>query len=146
MRRIIAAIVIMIVLLSNTVALASTKQCLAKRRAAGVSGKEWLCNKTSTFRFVGRISRSGYEIYDYRYRFLPHSGGAMHGGQRIKIFRGGKYIGEYSLSPPPEVNMAVRGARLILSTDGADRTVELNLSKGLPERIFVNGEAEDFAR
>ncbi|MBW8910966.1 MAG: hypothetical protein JF564_03520 [Sphingomonas sp.] len=146
MRSIIAAIVTMIVLFSSTVAHASTKQCLAKRRAAGFSGKEWLCNKTSTFRFVGRISRSGYEIYDYRYRFLPHAGGAMHGGQRIKIFRGGKYIGEYPLSPPPVVNIAVRGARLILSTDDADRKVELNLSKGLPARILVNGEVEDFAR
>ena len=70
----------------------------------------------------------------------------MHGGQRIKIFRDGKYIGEYPLSPPPEVNMAVRGTRLILSTGGSDQTVELNLSKGLPARILVNGEVEDFAR
>lgn len=146
MRRIIAAIVTMIVLFSSAAAHASTKQCLAKRRAAGFSGKEWLCNKTSTFRFVGRIPRSGYEIYDYRYRFLPHAGGVMHGGQRIKIFRGDKYIGEYPLSPPPEVNMAVRGVRLILSMGGSDQKVELNLSKGLPARILVNGEAEDFAR
>jgi hypothetical protein len=146
MRRIIAAIVTMTVLFSSTVAYASTKQCLAKRRTAGFAGKEWLCNKTSTFRFVGRISRSGYEIYDYRYRFLPHAGGVMHGGQRIMIFRDGKYIGEYPLSPPPEVNMAVRGARLMLSTGGSDQKVELNLSKGLPARILVNGKVEDFAR
>ena len=145
MRRIITAIVTMIVLFSSTVAHASTKQCLAKRRAAGFSGKEWLCNKTSTFRFVGRISRSGYEIYDYRYRFLPHAGGVMHGGQRIKIFRGGKYIGEYPLSPPPEVNMAVRGAHLILLISSTGQRVELNLSVKLPTKIFVDGFESDLA-
>jgi len=146
MRRIIAAIVTMIVVFSSTVAHASTKQCLEKRRAAGFSAEEWLCNKASTFRFVGKIFPSGYEIYDYRYRFLPHAGGVMHGGQRIMIFKSRKYVGQYVLATPPFTNMTVRGAHLILSAGGSDRKVSLNLSNTLPVKILVNGEEEQFAR
>jgi hypothetical protein len=70
----------------------------------------------------------------------------MHGGQKIMIFRARKYVGHYMLATPPFTSMAAQGAHLILSTGGTDQKVELNLSKGLPARILVNGEVEDFAR
>ena len=86
-----------------------------------------------------------YAIYDYRYRVPASDGQAMHGGQRILIFSDGEYIGQYSMSPPPNTVVTVDASLVVLSKDGAD-TVRVDFSMGPPARIFFDGEAEEFYR
>jgi hypothetical protein len=91
---------------------------------------------------AGRTTGSRYSIYNYRYRFLPHPGGVIHGGQRLIVFHGKRYIGNYMLLP--EVSVAVRGTQVILKGDDDRAAVRLDFSRRPPSRILVNGEAQTF--
>jgi len=126
----------------------SGDHCLEEMQRAAAAGKVSGSNVCdggrTTFRLIGRIAGVGYRVFDYRYRFMAAN--VMHGGQRIIIFRGGKYVGQYPLATPPLTNMTVRGPHLVLSTPGAGRKVRLNLSHALPRRILVNGEVEQLYR
>jgi hypothetical protein len=70
----------------------------------------------------------------------------MHGGQRLVIFRGDRYVGQYHLSPPPYVTVTLNGSRVVLRTPGTSRNVEVDLSSAPPKKILVNGEVETLYR
>ena len=124
--------------------------CLAGKRQAliegGFTGPLVCSTKDATFRLVGRTSGDGYSVYDYRYRFLPHPGGVMHGGQRVVIFRGRKYAGQYVLSPPPPTSLTVSGTDILLQTSGSREKVRLDFSSRPPSELTINGETERFQR
>lgn len=97
-----------------------------------------------TFSLVGRTTGGKYSIYDYRYRFLPHPGGVMHGGQRLIVFEGTRYIGNYALLP--KVSVTVRGAQVVLKGDEDSEAVRIDFSRGPPRQILVNGQLGTFDR
>jgi len=106
------------------------------------SGEMFCSGEDVSFVLVGRTTGSGYAIYDFRYRFLPHPGGVYHDGQRLLVFRGEKYVGQYVLQP--RVAVTVQGTRVMLRGDEDRDTVELDFSTEPPGRILVNGEWEEF--
>lgn len=70
----------------------------------------------------------------------------MHGGQKLLVFSGRKYVGQYALSPPPYATATVKGMRVILQVDGTRETVTLDFSRRPPRDVFINGETEEFYR
>ncbi len=116
--------------------------CLEAERAS--HGVVFCSPENAWFTFVGRTTGGRYTIYDYRYRFLPHPSGAIHGGQRLIVFRGETYVGNYMLSP--KVSVAVRGTEVILKGDEDRAPVRLDFSRKPPKRILVNGEVAKFDR
>ena len=120
---------------------APSTPCLAAERA---SKGAIFCSPDVSFTLAGRTTGGKYSIYDYRYRFLPHPGGAMHGGQRLIVFEGARYVGNYMLQP--KVSVAVRGTQVVLKGDEDGAAVQLDFSRKPPSRILVNGEVEGFGR
>jgi len=124
-------------------------KCLDGRRPALLQGRfsgPLICSKrNATFTFVGLTAGQKLAVYDYRYRFLPAHGSVMHGGQRIVVFRGSRYIGQYVLATPPYTAVTVNGPNVVLRTPGETRVL-LDLSRTPPKEILVNGEAETFFR
>jgi hypothetical protein len=127
---------------SSVAAQRPSPACLAFKHAAGAV---FCSGKNNSFDLVGRTTGARYSIYDYRYRFLPHRGGIMHGGQRVVVFKGRRYIGQYALDVPPTVDVRVHGTHVVL-TSADTGTVRLDFSRTPPARILVNGEPEDFFR
>lgn len=70
----------------------------------------------------------------------------MHGGQKIIVFRGATYVGQYAFSPPPFVEVLVKGASVELRSLGDRNPVQLDLSRAPPAKILVNGETATFFR
>jgi len=69
----------------------------------------------------------------------------MHGGQRLVVFEGGRYLGQSALNVPPLTRIRVSGTAVLL--DSAENgPVRLDFSREPPRRILVNGETEDFFR
>jgi len=124
--------------------------CLSGLRAAFVHGHftgPLVCStKLATFIFVGRTAENKFSIYDYRYRYLPQHGSVMHGGQRLVLFHGRDYVGQYVLSPPPYADVTVSGARVIIATADDRRRDAIDLSRGPPAKILIGGEVETFFR
>jgi len=124
--------------------------CLAGKRASLIGGHfsgAIVCSrKDASFRLAGQTTGKKYLIYDYRYRFLAHAGGVMHGGQRLVVFRGKTYVGQYALSPPPYTDVRVEGSQIELGTPGNRETVRLDFSRKPPARFFFGGETEAFSR
>jgi hypothetical protein len=101
------------------------------------------CSKKDTpFVLVGRTAGSGFSIYDYRYTF--RAAAVTHGGQRLVVMRGRKYVGQYPLLPL--VTVAVRGKYVVLKGDDDQEPVKLDFSRKPPDKILVNGEPETFYR
>jgi hypothetical protein len=101
--------------------------------------------KNATFLLAGRTTGSGYSIYDYRYRFLPHPGGVMHGGQRLLVFHGREYLGQYAVQP--DVKVTVRGTRVFLQVEDNPRDrATMDFSRAPPKRVLINGELVSFWR
>lgn len=123
--------------------------CLAGKRTALVrghfSGEIFCSRKNASFVLVGRTTGKNYAIYDYRYSFLPHAEGVVHGGRRLVVFHGETYLGQYGLSPP-EVEVHIVGSQVLLTTPHRRETVPLDFSKRPPAKILVNGELENFSR
>ncbi len=97
-----------------------TSGCMAGMRKAlieGGFGGPIICSKKdATFALAGRTAGAGFSIYDYRYRFRPFMGSCtMHGGQRLVVMRGRKYVGHYMLLP--HVTVTVRGTYVLLKGD-----------------------------
>ena len=88
----------------------------------------------ATFTFAGTTS-SGYAVYDYRYRFRAAE--VAHGGQRLVIFRGSEYVGQYALSPPHFGSVSVRGSQVLI--DDVTELAVLDFSQGPPSKTFVGG-------
>jgi hypothetical protein len=124
-------------------------KCFDGRRPALVQGRfsgPLICSKrNATFRLVGHITRQKLTVYDYRYRFLPAHGNVMHGDQRMLVFRGSTYIGQYALATPPYTAVTVNGRTVVLRTPGEAKAI-LDFSGAPPKEILVNGEVEAFFR
>jgi len=103
--------------------------------------------KNVAFILVGRTIGSGYSIYNYRYRILTNLvTGVWHGGQRLVVFRGNRYVGQYKLNTPPFVAIGVKGSHVVLRSSETPRNVSPDFSREPPRQILVNGEVEDFFR
>jgi hypothetical protein len=102
--------------------------------------------KDASFVPKGRTTGVQFSIYDYRYKYLPSGGNVMAGGQKIIVFRGATYVGQYALSPPPFVEVFVKGANVELRSLGNRSIVQLDLSRAPPAKILVNGETAIFFR
>lgn len=129
----------------------SSQQCLAGRKAAmiegGFTGPLVCSSKDASFVLAGATVGGKFSVYDYRYRFLPHPGGVMHGGQKLVIFSGDTYVGQYMLSSAPFVDITVKGTDVVLRVGGkTPERVTLDFSRKPPKEIFVNGEAGEFYR
>ena len=126
----------------------SARDCLSGKREAfvtgGFSGLLECSGEDVTLNFVGTTG-SGYTVYDYRYRVM--SAAVMHGGQRLVIFKGAAYVGQYALSPPPYSTASVRGSDVHVRTDkpSAEDTV-LDFSNGAPSQAFLDGQVVDLYR
>jgi hypothetical protein len=148
-----ASVVLASMVVSSSMVLASDQTpplCLAGMRAALVHGHftgPIVCSrKNATFVLVGRTAGDKFSIYDYRYRYLPAGGNVMHGGQKLMVFRDRSYLGQYALSPPPYIIVAVKDTHVSLRASGASRGVTLDFSREPPSRILVGGEMETFIR
>ncbi len=135
------AILIFAACLPGMVAGKAPAACMAGLQTALIEGHftgPIVCNKNdATFDLVGRTAGKKYSIYDYRYRYDPSGGShVMHGGQKLIIFRGERYVGQYALSPPPYVTARVRGSQLVLEFRDTGQRLELNFSKSPPKRII----------
>jgi hypothetical protein len=150
MAKITVIVTAMSVSLSSAAAEVPSGQCLAGMRAVLIAGHftgPLVCKKDNVkFNLVGQTAGRKYSIYDYRYRYMPKKGSVMHGGQKIIIFRKGKYIGQYALSPPPYAAVTVRGSQVVLKISGADEEVKLDFSANPPTKVFINGEMETLYR
>jgi hypothetical protein len=138
---------------SGTASSTPTRQpipCMAGMHDALIRGRftgPLVCSKANaSFVLVGRTTGRQFSIYDYRYRYLPPHGNVMHGGQKIIVFHGKAYVGQYALAPPPFVEMVVKGADVELRTRSSRDAVRLNLSRNPPPKILVNGETSGFFR
>jgi len=124
--------------------------CLGGRREALLQGHfsgPLVCSGTdASFTFVGHTAGRKFSIYDYRYRYLPDGGNVMHGGQKIIVFRGNAYAGQYALSPPPYAAISLRGSQIALQLAGSQKRTVLDLSRELPRQIFFNGDVAPFYR
>jgi hypothetical protein len=139
--RLLAVAILPLALAGN----APAKECMAGLRKTLVAqGFEpvFCSKKDASFVLVGRTAGSGFSIYDYRYAF--RAAAVMHGGQRLVVMRGSKYVGQYSLLPL--VTVSVRGKYVVLKGDDDREPVKLDFSRRPPAKILVNGEQETFYR
>jgi hypothetical protein len=124
--------------------------CMAGMKALLIEGHfsgPILCShRDATFTLAGRTSGNSFSIYDYRYRYRPSGGNVDHGGQRMVVFRGKTYVGQYDLSVPPYVSMSVHGTRVELKSADAPTDVSLDFSRGPPDKILINGMEAAFFR
>lgn len=130
-------------------AIAGASTCLGGMKGALTKGHfsgPLVCSSDADFMLVGKTTGpTPYSIYDYRYRYTPPDGNVTHGGQRLLVFRGDEYLGQYSMNPPPYTVVTVSGAYATLSKHGAE-TVMADFSKGPPDSIYFDGETEAFYR
>ena len=101
--------------------------------------------KDETFVFVGSTSGGKFSVYDYRYRYQPHPGGIYHGGQRIIVFRGKRYVGQYGVISSYYA-VHVRGTDVILQSEDSDEKVRLDFSRNPPGEVLLDGEPIGFFR
>lgn len=124
------------------------RDCLSGKRealvAGGFSGLLQCSGENVTLNFVGTTG-SGYAVSDYRYRVM--SAAVMHGGQRIVIFNGTAYVGQYPLSPPPYSTASVRASEVHVRTDQpSSEDAALDFSNGAPSQAFLDGQVVDLYR
>lgn len=150
MKSLVATSLIALFSISASSAAIGRDTCMAGMRqalAAGHFSGPIICSsRDATFTLVGKTATGGYAIYDYRYRFLSTPGGVYHGGQRILVFRGGKYLGQYVASPPPHVSLSVRGSVLRIASEPGDGNLPLDFSHGPPRKALISGLEVGFFR
>ena len=105
-------------------------QCLAAERAS--QGVIFCSPKNVSFVLVGRTTGNKYSIFNYHYRIPTRT--VTHGGQRLIIFQGTRYVGQYGLTP--EVIMAVTGTKVSLKVDRDTKPVLADFSRGPPSQIL----------
>jgi hypothetical protein len=146
-----AAILIMLSGLPSLAAANSPAECMAGLREilreADFSGPLVCSRRDATFEFVGRTAGSGFSIYNYDYSYDPPGGSnVMHGGQRILVFRGKRYLGQYGLWSRSAVTAHVSGTRLVLQSNETKQRVVLDFSRTPPKEVFLAGEYHSFFR
>jgi hypothetical protein len=133
--------------LAGAAAASDAASCLGGRKQALLDGHfagPIVCSAAdATFQRVGTTQGYGYTIYDYR--FLTSAGAAAPWGQKVVIFHGGVYIGQYDLAPPPFAQMLVNESQLILGVDDVDE-VSLELTSVPPAEVYLSGKIEHFHR
>ena len=121
--------------------------CLGGRKQALIEGHftgPVVCsNADATFRLIGTTQGYGYTIYDYR--FPANAEPAAPWAQKVVIFHGNVYIGQYDLSPPPFAEMFVNESQLMLGVDDVDE-VSLELSSVPPAEVYLHGKIQSFHR
>jgi hypothetical protein len=116
-------------------------------REANFSGPLVCSPSDATFAFVGRTAGSRFSIYSYDYRYNPPGGSdVMHGGQRILIFRGRRYVGQYGLWSRSAVAVRVRGTHVVLQSSETRQSVTLDFSRAPPKELFLDGEHHSLFR
>jgi hypothetical protein len=108
----------------------------------GFSGPIVCAGSDARFRRVGTIRTSDgtLTVYDYRYRYTPTDGAVMHGGQRLVIFSSrGQYLGQYALSPPPNLDVNVIGQTIEVRARGELKGT-IDFSSGPPTNVLLDGE------
>lgn len=124
------------------------KACMSGMRKALIEGHftgELVCSKKyATFELIGKTAGRGFSIYNYIYSYKHKDMNTAHGGQKMVIFLGSKYYGQYMLLP--EVTIAVQGKYVVLQGDDVRDKVALDFSRKPPGKILVNGEPETFYR
>jgi hypothetical protein len=136
--------------ISTTEASPPKAQCLdGKMPALKVGGftGPLLCDSVHTsFKFVGSIlgEKQSYLLYNYQYQFLPKSGSVLHGGQRLVVLSSkGKYLGQYSLTPPPLLDVIVNGSTVSINV-GPDVKGVVEFKNGPPSSTLIDGEPVTF--
>jgi hypothetical protein len=81
-----------------------------------------------------------YDIYLLNYKTKAQGDLISHGGQRIIVFQGEKYIGQYALSPPPFHRiMIVKKSIVIGGIKAADGNTVLFTDVGPPQTAWIDG-------
>lgn len=149
MRKIIAILICAAAALQVNPSIAKTSSdCMLGMRQYLVEGQfsgPIVCSKSNaSFKFLGKINRARYSIFEYKYRFRPRTGSVMHGGHKIIVFEGRRYIGQFSLSPPPYNFVSLSNFEIIVR--GKDKKSEyiVDFSKGPPNKVFIDGELIEF--
>ncbi|HEY3889481.1 MAG TPA: hypothetical protein VGL73_12965 [Caulobacteraceae bacterium] len=135
---------------------AATKGCYgalaAPLRAGGYSGDggAYDCKDLKVdIKYVGRIVVQGrrFNIYDLIYETIPEqSDVAVHGGQRILIFRDRTYLGQFHLDTPPFFKVGIRGHSIHINTR-AKYGNEVRLTKnGPPPNAFLAQDLDGLFR
>ncbi|WP_207077924.1 hypothetical protein [Novosphingobium sp. KA1] len=89
---------------------------------------------------VGKVpaQRSTFTVYSYRYRLAPACADcAIHGGQRIIIMDGGRYIGQYKAD---FVTPSIEHGNLVMKATGEAPVTIAFRRNGPPDEILVDGE------
>lgn len=122
--------------------------CLSGRSdallAGGFTGPIVCSIEDSTFVEIGQIR--DHVLYDYHYRYLPAGGAVMRGGQKVVVFKGARYAGQYALNPPPYANVSLKGSRVLFQTDGYSGVSVMEFANGPPPRVFSGGYFSDLHR
>jgi hypothetical protein len=130
---------------------AAASQCLSGLRSAllagGFSGSTDCQQDRLSLAYVGRVQKFGrsFQIYSYQYSLRPVCPQcAVHGGQRVVLMEGGRYVGQYK---PDFVRAAVRQGNLVLlptnSVDGKPVIVTFT-RRGPTKRLLVYGQVISF--
>lgn len=119
---------------------------LSSLKKGGFSGP-LLCDHNGVeFRSIGQV-RGGnwnYFVYDYRYRFKPKDGAVLHGGQRLIVFDSqGSYLGQYALSPPPNLDVIIEGSQVKISASGQLKGA-IEFATGPAPEVNIDGENTTF--
>ena len=146
-----AAILVIASALPSLVAATPPDECMAGLREplleADFSGPLVCSRRDATFAFVGRTAGSGFSVYNYDYRYDPPGGSDVpHGGQRVLVFRGKQYVGQYGLWSRSAVTVRVRGNHVVLRSNETQRSVELDLSRTPPKEVWLDGAHHSFFR
>jgi hypothetical protein len=115
--------------------------CLSGRSEAlltgNFSGPIVCSSEDATFIEIGTVG--DYTLYDYRYRFLPEHGAVMHGGQKVVMFKGSRYAGQYALNSPPYANVSLNGSKVLFRTKDRPGVSVMEFANGPPPEIFSGG-------
>jgi len=122
--------------------------CLSGRSEAlltgNFSGPIVCSSEDATFVEIGTVG--DYVLYDYRYRFMPEHGAVMHGGQKVVIFNGARYVGQYALNPSPYATVGLKGSRVLFQTEGDPGVSVMEFAHGPPPQIFSGGHVSSLYR
>jgi hypothetical protein len=98
------------------------------------------------------LSKNGvnfpFSVYDLIYRTLPDfAGGQAHGGERLLIFKGQIYLGQYDLDPPPYSDPIIIGDDILLKgSPRIDGNVIHLTRKELPPKVWLQGDVVEFVK
>jgi hypothetical protein len=89
------------------------------------------------------VSGVRYEIYSLIYKTIPEQDEAVHGGQRVLIFKDNmKYIGQYSLDTPPFYKVTVRNHSIYINVPKKHGNKIEITGRGLPNEAWLNQVTE----